>query len=69
MSGFQWSDLIVALGLVLVIEGLIYAVFPGGVRRLAMELPNLPDTILRTFGIVVLVAGVCVVWIMRGLGQ
>ena len=66
MSGLQWSDLIVALGMVLVIEGLIYALFPGGVRRLAMELPNMSDSTLRTFGLIVLAIGVGVVWMMRG---
>lgn len=60
------ADLIVGLGLVLVIEGLIYALFPGGVRRMAMEVPNLPDSVLRTFGLLALIAGVGIVWLVRG---
>ena len=60
------TDLIVGIGLVLVIEGLIYALFPGGVRRMAMEVPNLPDSVLRSFGLLALIAGVGIVWLVRG---
>ena len=31
--GMLWSDIAVALGFVLVIEGLFYALFPGTARR------------------------------------
>jgi len=66
MSAFQWTDLIVALGLVLVIEGLLYALFPGGIRRLVAEIPKLSDSMLRTFGVAALCSGVFIVWMMRG---
>lgn len=60
------NDLVVALGLVLVIEGIIYALFPSGVRRMADEVPKLPDSTLRTFGLAAICIGFFVVWIMRG---
>ena len=37
-------DLIVALGLVLVIEGLLLAAFPNAVRRAMESMEKLPDS-------------------------
>jgi len=60
------SDLIVALGLFLVIEGLVYALAPHLVRKMAEELPNVDDRYLRGFGLAAVALGVFVVWIIRG---
>ncbi|PZQ84396.1 MAG: DUF2065 domain-containing protein [Ancylobacter novellus] len=60
------SDLIVALGLVLAIEGLMLAAAPGAVRRAAETLQQLPDPPLRIAGIVGAVIGVIIVWVIRG---
>lgn len=60
------SDLVVAIGLVLVIEGLIYALFPGSMRKMVEELSKMPDSSLRTFGMAALCIGVFVVWLIRG---
>ena len=66
MSSFQWADLGVALGLVLVLEGLVYSLFPGAARKMAEEVPKMPDSKLRNFGLVLLGAGVFFVWMIRG---
>ncbi|MBS9479140.1 DUF2065 domain-containing protein [Ancylobacter radicis] len=60
------ADLIVALGLVLVIEGLMLAAAPGAVRRAAESIGQLPDQPLRIAGLAGAVVGVLVVWLMRG---
>lgn len=60
------SDLIVALGLVLVIEGVLYGGLPRVARRLAAEVLSMPEQVLRTAGIISIVVGVCVVWLVRG---
>ena len=60
------SDLIVAIGLVFVIEGLLYAAFPGSMRRMVQDITKLPDSSLRTVGIAALVVGVIIVWAVRG---
>jgi uncharacterized protein len=60
------KDLIVAGGLVLVIEGLIWAAFPGLGRRLLQAAAATPDQTLRTAGAITLAAGVFVVWMVRG---
>lgn len=59
-------DLVVAFGLVLVIEGLLWALAPGLGRRMLEAASEMPDTTLRTAGAVAVGAGVLVVWLVRG---
>lgn len=59
-------DLIVALGLVLVIEGLMLAAFPNAVRRAMESMDKLPDSPLRIAGVVGAVVGLLLVWLIRG---
>ncbi len=59
------SDFLDALGLLLVIEGIVYCLFPDGVRRLGLYLQTTPDSTLRRFGLVAAVAGVGVVFLVR----
>ena len=59
-------DFIAALGLVLVIEGLTFAAFPGTLRRATAKLMEAPEGQLRTAGIVAAVVGLAVVWLVRG---
>jgi len=60
------SDLIVAIGLVLVIEGLIYGGFPDLAKRLAAEVLSLPESALRVAGLASIAVGVGLVWLARG---
>ncbi len=59
------SDLIVALGLVLVIEGLIWAAFPRLGLRMLTAASEMPEQALRLSGILALACGVLVVWLAR----
>lgn len=59
-------DLIVALGLVLVIEGLALAAVPAAVRRSAEAIAQLPDSPLRVAGIVGAIVGLAIIWLIRG---
>lgn len=59
-------DLIVAFGLVLVIEGLLWALSPAFGRRLLEAASELPENTLRTAGAVAVAAGVVIVWLARG---
>jgi uncharacterized protein YjeT (DUF2065 family) len=59
-------DLIAALGLVLVLEGLIYGAFPAFAKRLAAEALTIPESMLRIGGIAAMAVGVVVVWLVRG---
>ena len=60
------TDFIAALGLVLVIEGVIYGGFPNLARRLASTVLSSPENTLRIMGLVAIAAGVGVVWLSRG---
>ncbi|MBC7281194.1 DUF2065 family protein [Hoeflea sp.] len=61
------STVFLAVGLVLVVEGLAYALAPSFIRRMAEELPKLGDEHLRTFGVVALAIGVGLVYLARSL--
>ena len=52
-----------AAGLVLVVEGLIYAAAPQAMKRMMVELPKLSDEQLRLIGVAALALGVSVVWL------
>ncbi|WP_119679032.1 DUF2065 domain-containing protein [Indioceanicola profundi] len=58
-------DLLTALALVLVIEGLLYAAAPDGMRRMAAMAAETPSSTLRTAGLVAAIVGVALVWLLR----
>ena len=60
------SDLWVAIGLLLVIEGALYALFPGGMQRMLVQMMTVPPQTLRTGGLIAAVVGVGIVWLVRG---
>jgi uncharacterized protein YjeT (DUF2065 family) len=60
------SDLVVAIGLVLVIEGLLWSLFPGLGRKLLEAAAGTPESSLRMAGAVAVAVGVAVVWLVRG---
>jgi len=60
------SDFLTAIGLVLVLEGLLYAVAPSFIKRMAIDVTQMPEQTLRTVGTVVLCVGVGIVWNIRG---
>ena len=60
------SDLVAAIGLVLVVEGLLYALAPSLARRITEEVRRVGDDTLRTSGVVAVGLGVVIVWLVRG---
>ncbi|MCO5065426.1 MAG: DUF2065 family protein [Rhizobiaceae bacterium] len=58
--------LFTTIGLLLVFEGLIYGGFPNAAKRLAKDVIEMPETVLRVAGIVAMAAGVLVVWLAHG---
>lgn len=59
------SDFIAALGLVLVIEGLVYAVFPSAVISMLEAIKDWNPSSLRMGGVMAIAVGVFVVWLAR----
>jgi hypothetical protein len=60
------ADFIAALGLVLVIEGLVFAAFPAASKRAVALMLETPESQLRAVGVGSAVLGVLVVWLARG---
>jgi uncharacterized protein YjeT (DUF2065 family) len=60
------NDLVVAIGLVLVIEGLLWSLWPGLGRRLLEATASAPESSLRLAGALAVALGVVVVWLVRG---
>ena len=59
---------LLALGLVLIVEGLAYALAPSLVERMLEILRNLPETAVRQVGLLTLVSGLILVWIAFQVG-
>ncbi|SMH46255.1 DUF2065 domain-containing protein [Mesorhizobium australicum] len=60
------QDFLAAVGLVLVIEGLLYGGFPAFAKRVAAEATQAPENLLRITGLLAIAAGVFIVWLVRG---
>lgn len=60
------SDFVAAMGLVLVIEGLVYCGFPGLAKRLASDVLGTGEGTLRIAGLGAIALGVGIVWLVRG---
>ncbi|MBR45207.1 MAG: ubiquitin-binding protein [Rhodospirillaceae bacterium] len=64
MSDF-WIALLTAIGLVFVIEGAIYSLFPNGMKRMMMVALALPANKLRSMGLAMALVGFVIVWLVR----
>jgi hypothetical protein len=60
------SDFLVGVGLVLVIEGLLWAAFPQLGTKLLEAAAETPEHSLRAVGALAVGAGVLLVWLVRG---
>lgn len=60
------TDFIAALGLVLVFEGLLYGALPRLAKRMAADVIEMPEGVMRAIGLAVMAGGVFVVWLVRG---
>jgi len=60
------SDFLVALGLVLMIEGIVFAAVPGPAKRALASIVDSPDQFLRLLGLLSAVLGLLMVWVIRG---
>ena len=50
----------------MIIEGLVYALAPSVLKRMAEMLPAIPESQLRVSGLVAVALGVAMVWFIRG---
>lgn len=61
----MWHDLLVAVGLVLVIEGVLPFVSPNAMRRLWTELSRAENRVIRIGGLVSMLGGVLLLQVLR----
>lgn len=59
------NDFLTALGLVLVLEGVPYFLAPSHMRRWIVQIASLPDAALRNSGLVLMVLGLFVIYLVR----
>lgn len=57
-----------ALGLVLIVEGLAYVLAPSLVERMLEALRQLPETARRQIGLLTIVVGLILLWVAHWLG-
>ncbi|MBN9887694.1 DUF2065 domain-containing protein [Salipiger abyssi] len=60
------TDIGTGIALVLIIEGLVYALAPSLVERLLEALRMMPLEARRTLGLLTIVTGLLLLWIFRG---
>jgi hypothetical protein len=59
---------LLAIGLVLIIEGLVYVLAPSLVERMLEALRAVPEGQRRTLGLMAIFLGVILVWLAKSLG-
>jgi uncharacterized protein YjeT (DUF2065 family) len=59
------KDLLTALGLLLFVEGLLFAIFPTRIKNMIKVIENIPETKLRSAGIFFLILGFLIVWYIK----
>ncbi len=62
------TDILTGIALVLVIEGLVYALAPSLVERMLEALRQMPLETRRTLGLVTIITGVLLLWIAWRFG-
>lgn len=61
-----WTEILTALALFLIIEGMVPFVGPGRYRQIVAQIAQLSDNHLRTVGLVVMIAGLALLFLARG---
>ena len=58
-------ELIIAIGLFLFIEGILYALFPSRMKNMLLKLRELNNNQLRSGGIAFVIIGFIIVWYFK----
>ena len=65
MRSIAFADFLIGLGVLFVIEGILFAASPTWMRRAMKSAIATPDHILRAVGIGSAVAGLILIWVVR----
>ena len=58
-------ELIIAFGLFLFIEGILYAIFPSKMKNMIMKLKEATNNQLRTGGLIFAIIGFFIIWYLK----
>lgn len=61
----HWTEILTALALVLVIEGMLPFVSPAKYRQMVAEISRLGNNQIRNIGLVVMIAGLLLLFVVR----
>lgn len=61
----MWSDLMAALGLLMVVEGVMPFLAPNRFRKALLEFASLDDRAMRLLGLICLLGGVLLVYAVK----
>ena len=59
------KELIIAFGLFLFIEGILYALFPSKMKNMLKKMETIKDSQLRTGGLVFAIIGFIIIWSIK----
>jgi len=59
------SELVIAFGLFLFIEGILYALFPSKMKSMLLKLNDVTNSQLRTCGLIFAVIGFIIIWYIK----
>lgn len=60
------SDLLAALALAIVLEGLLYAAFPEQMKRAMARVLEQPSSTIRAIALACAAGGLVLLWVIRG---
>ena len=65
MRSIAFADFLIGLGILFVLEGLLFAATPDAMRRAMKSAMEMPDNIMRAVGVGSAVAGLILIWLVR----
>jgi len=65
MRSIAFADFLIGLGILFMIEGILFAAAPEWMRRAMKSALATPDNVLRAVGIGSAVAGLILIWLVR----
>lgn len=65
LRSIAFSDLLIGVGILLVVEGLLFAALPNWMREAMKSAILTPDNILRGVGLASAVLGLILIWLIR----
>ena len=58
-------ELIIAFGLLLFIEGILYALFPSKMKNMLKKIDTIKDSQLRSGGLIFAIIGFLIIWYVK----